>query len=31
MFKKLGIVAESRIIEPVLAKIDKNQSGYIEF
>jgi Ca2+-binding EF-hand superfamily protein len=31
MFKKLGINADSNIIEPVLVKIDKNQSGYIEF
>ena len=31
MLKKLGVGVESRLVEPILARIDKNQSGYIEF
>lgn len=31
MLKKLGVSIESRLVEPILQRIDKNQSGYIEF
>lgn len=31
MLKKLSVPAAPHVIELALAKIDKNQSGYIEF
>lgn len=31
MMKKLEIQVAARIVEPVLERLDKNKSGYIEY